>query len=133
MWLILSLIYSMSCAPLPTVLPTEELVAEAREAPSAAYQLLYNSQTLPEAALIQQRVRILAWLQRMNLSARQLVMLSALRQNVVQRQAQLKALEESESLKQAVLETPIFNSIWDLMRQGNSLDSEALAPSMEQL
>ena len=133
MWLIFSLTYSMSCAPEPVVMPTEALVAEKQRTPSAAYQLLYNSQALPEAPLVQQRVRILAWLHRMNLSDSQLTMLQNIRATVIERQQQLLQLEKQESTTQAELETPIYNAIWDLMRKGHRLDSDALKPALSDL
>ena len=134
MFLVFSLIYSIGCGGEPTEMPTEALVAqtESEETP-AGYQLIYDSPSTPKPDPNQQRVRILLWLKRMNFNASQLEQLSELRTIVQDRQKQLLLREEQFATQTIELETPIYNQLWDALRNGKTLDSEEVKPLIEQL
>ena len=126
--------YSIACTSQPTEMPTEETIAELKpqEIP-ASYQLLYNSSELKNPDPNQQRLRILIWLDRMNCNISQLELLEQLRKQAVEKEKQLK-IKEIEREKEIIQkQTPIYNQIWDAMRQGKSIDSEEIIPLLEAL
>ena len=131
---VFSLIYSIGCSVEPTEMPTEYLVekTETEDIP-AGYQLIYDSPSFPKPDANHQRVRILLWLKRMNCNSAQLSLLEELRTLVVERQQQLVTRESEETKKRMEAETPIYNQIWDALRQGKDLDSEEVAPLVQQL
>jgi hypothetical protein len=131
---VFSLIYSIGCSVEPTEMPTESLVqkTETEEIP-AGYQLIYDSPSFPVPDPNHQRVRILLWLKRMNFNSSQLSLLEDLRNLVVERQQQLIKRETEENKKRIETETPIYNQIWDFLREGKTLESEEVVPLLEQL
>jgi hypothetical protein len=134
MFIVLSMIYSTGCSIEPTEMPTETLVAqnESYEIP-AGYQLIYDSPGLPKPDANQQRVRVLLWLKRMNFNSSQLEQLENLRQRIVERHQQLILREEAQAKKVIESETPIYNQIWDALRQGKTLESSELEPILIEL
>lgn len=132
--LLFAIIYSTACTSEPTEMPTEKTISELQpsEIP-ASYQLLYHSSELKRPDPNQQRLRILIWLDRMNCNVSQLELLEQLRKQVVEKEKQLKN-QEIEREKQIIQQqTPIYNQIWDAMRQGKDLDSEEITPLLETL
>ena len=134
MFLVFSLIYSTGCGVEPTEMPTESLVSQTENAEiPAGYQLIYDSPSVPTPDANQQRVRILLWLQRMNFNSSQLDQLEELRKIVVEREKLLRQREEEQAKRIIESETPLYNQIWDALRQGKSLDSEEITPVLEEL
>ena len=127
-------IFLISCQPSPTTMPTEELVdATENQEPPAAYQLIYETHNVVQPDPNQQRVRVLLWLERMNCNLSQLQKLEELRQLVLNKQSQLEDLERTRTQKIQEAQTPIFNQIWDLLRQGVRIEDEAMAGLLNSL
>jgi len=128
---ITSLILALSaCVADPDPLPTEVLVASSdakidRASEPALYQMLYDYAFLPEVQHAEQRVRILIWLKRMDLSTYQLNSLMDLagwvseeRVRIEERQAQILGDYEPRLI-------PIYDDLWQRLSSGAELtDSE---------
>ena len=113
----------LSCSNEPQTLPTEkQLEPTQADPPPVAYQLLYDSPGLPKPTEELQRLKILLWIQRMNLRTNQLNRLESLRQEVVERQKKIDSIEREESQKIVDLEKPIYNALWDLLKSGQTID-----------
>ena len=134
MFLVFSFLYSIACNTEPTEMPTEALIDQIDDyTVPAGYQLIYDGSNTSKPDPNQQRVRILLWLQRMNFNASQLNQLEELRQSVREREKSLKQLEQDYSKQVVESETPIYNQLWDSLRQGQTLDSSEMEPLIEQL
>lgn len=134
MFLVFSFLYSIACSIEPTEMPTEALIDQIESSPTpAGYQLIYDGSNTPTPDPNQQRVRILLWLQRMNFNVSQLNQLEELRQSVLERENSLRQLEQKYTKQVVESETPIYNQLWDSLRQGRTLDSPELEPLLEQL
>lgn len=129
-----SLTYSTACTSESTQMPTEETIAALnKEEIPASYQLLYHSSELKTPDPNQQRLRVLIWLDRMNCNNSQLELLEQLRRKVLEKENRLRE-QETEREKQIIQEqTPIYNEIWDAMREGKDLDSEEVSQLMQEL
>ena len=131
----ITLIHSMvlmGCRNDPTPMPTEQLIEDVvDEIPE--YQSIYHTPSLSYPDTNQQRVRILLWLQRMNCNVSQLQKLEALRQIVADKQTQLAIVEQNRAQQIQESYTPIYNQLWDLIRQGEDLDSETVQRSITEL
>ncbi len=121
-----------ACTNDPTPMPTEQLMEEITEA-SPAYQSIYHTPALSKPSANQQRVRILLWLQRMNCNVSQLQKLDELRRLVVEKQAQLVTAETQRSQQIQEAYTPVYNQLWDEIRQGHDLESENVQAAIQQL
>lgn len=122
----------MGCANDPTPMPTEKLMDEVVDS-NPAYQSIYHMPALSQPDSNQQRVRALLWLKRMNCNVSQLQKLEELRQIVVDKQQQLDIAERNRTQQIQESYTPIYNQLWDGIRQGAELDSETIQASLEQL
>jgi len=129
-----SLTYSTACTSESTQMPTEETIAALnQEEITASYQLLYHSSELKTPDPNQQRLRVLIWLDRMNCNNSQLELLEQLRRKVLEKENRLRE-QETEREKQIIQEqTPIYNEIWDAMREGKDLDSEEVSQRIQEL
>lgn len=122
----------MGCTNDPTPMPTEKLMEEVVDS-NPAYQNIYHMPALSQPDSNQQRVRALLWLKRMNCNISQLQKLEELRQIVVDKQQQLQIAEEIRTKKIYESYTPIYNQLWDSIRQGQDLDSETVQESLTNL
>ena len=115
-------------------MPTEQAISETEtEEIPPAYQLIYNSAGVNTPDSNQQRLRALIWLDRMNCNLSQLEKLEQLRKIVVEKQNIL--LEKEKEVQNQILQTqtPIYNQIWDYMREGLSLEAEEIQPLLQEL
>ncbi len=122
----------IGCTNDPTPMPTEKLMDEVVDS-NPAYQSIYHMPALSQPDSNQQRVRALLWLKRMNCNVSQLQKLEELRQIVVDKQQQLDIAERNRTQQIQESYTPIYNQLWDGIRQGAELDSETIQASLEQL
>lgn len=122
----------MGCTNDPTPMPTEKLMDEVVDS-NPAYQNIYHMPPLSQPDSNQQRVRVLLWLKRMNCNVSQLQKLEELRQIVVDKQQQLDIAERNRTQQIQESYTPIYNQLWDGIRQGAELDSETIQASLDQL
>jgi len=116
-----------ACVAAPDPLPTEVLVASAdaridRASEPALYQMLYDYAFLPEVQYAEQRVRLLIWLKRMELTPYQLNSMLDLvgwvseeRTRIDERQAVILGEYEPRLL-------PIYNELWEKLSSGAELD-----------
>jgi hypothetical protein len=116
-----------ACVAAPDPLPTEVLVASAdarieRASEPALYQMLYDYAFLPEVQYAEQRVRLLIWLKRMDLTPYQLnsmldlaEWISEERGRIEDRQAEILGEYEPRLL-------PIYNELWRQLSAGVELD-----------
>lgn len=115
--------FFLSCSNEPQKLPTEKQLEQAQsDPPPAAYQLLYDSPGLPKPTEELQRLKILIWLNRMQLTANQLNRLESLRAEVVERHKNIEKMEKEEAQKIIELEKPIYNGLWDLLKSGQTIE-----------
>ena len=120
------------CDNTPTPMPTEDLV-DSIELLSPEYQLIYHTQATGTPDPNQQRVRVLLWLNRLNCNLSQLQTLEELRQLVNTKISQLNEIEAKNNQKSQEAYTPIYNQLWDQLRQGVSIEDEQLDPLFESL
>ena len=123
------ILFGLSCSTATTTFPTKKQIdqEEGFKEPSPLYQLLYDSQPLPAPTAEQQRLRIYLWLKKMNLNEDQLRMLQLLRTDIVNRQKELVQKEQQASTTLIELETPIYNQLWDIIREGKDIDDQERA------
>ena len=129
---------SMGCIADPDPLPTHLLVVGAnkqieRASEPALYQMLYDYAFLPEVQQAEQRVRILLWLQRMNLGDYQLAALQELGEQVKKEHADLEAKHRSivEGYEPRLL--PAYQALWQGLQEGASMDDPSLEESARAL
>ena len=129
---------SLGCASSPEAFPTEAQVEEKQEQIDEAelppaYQTLYASHGLPKPSALGQQVRALIWLQRMNLTQSQLTQLESVWRMAQERHQQLLTLEKNTAEQIKAQEIPIYQSIWDNLKSGKSIDSEPITEAIQQL
>ena len=73
------------------------------------------------------------WLTRLNCNISQLQTLEELRQIVANKMKQLSEIEAKNKQQSQEAYTPIYNQLWDQLRQGVSIDDEQLDPLFESL
>jgi hypothetical protein len=129
---------SVGCIADPDPLPTHLLVAGAnkqieRSSEPALYQMLYDYAFLPEIQHAEQRVRILLWLQRINLGDYQLAGLQELGEQVKKEHAALEARHRAivEDYEPRLL--PAYQALWDGLQSGASISDAALEESAQAL
>ena len=119
------------CGNDPTTMPTKKQIDQERgfTKPSPLYQLLYESQPLPKPSSDQQRVRILIWLQKLEFNDDQLRLLSELRKEIQNRKEEIIKREQEAAAKLVESETPIYNTLWEALKEGKNLknQNEAIA------
>ena len=116
----------MACSTEPRTMPTKDQIDQERgfSKPSPIYQLLYESQPMPKPTASQQRVRIFLWLQKLELNEDQLRLLEGLRKDIQNRKAEI-IQRETEATKNIIeSETPIYNEIWDALKEGKQLQNQ---------
>ena len=115
-----------SCSTEPTTLPTQKQIIqeEGFTEPSPLYQLLYDSQPMPQPTATQQRLRIYIWLKKLNLNEDQLRQLQELRSDIQNRKNELIQKESKYSESLIEMETPIYNELWDAVQQGKELKNQ---------
>lgn len=128
----------IGCSTTPTEFPTKAQIEDAEElienqSLSPAYQVLYSYSGLPKPSPEGQRVRALIWVQRMNLTQNQLTLLESVWRMAQARHQQLLDLEESKAGQINVEETPVYEAIWDQLRDGETLDSPSVLTQIEAL
>ncbi len=117
----------LACAPAPRPLPAEEAAASAspNTTPSLA-RALYEAPVAPTPTAEEQRVRLLVWLLRMELSPSQLDRLSALRLVALEQEARLAEAEQALIAQHADEATEIYGALWEGLRAGRSPDDPEL-------
>ena len=115
------------CGNDPIAMPTKKQIDQERgfTKPSPLYQLLYESQPLPKPSSDQQRVRILIWLQKLEFSDDQIRFLSELQKEIQNRKEEVIQKEREASDKLVELETPIYNTLWDALKEGKNLKNQS--------
>lgn len=129
---LLTTLMFLGCDNTPTPLPTEDLI-ESIETLSPEYQLIYHTQSTSTPDPNQQRVRVFLWLNRLNCNISQLQTLDELRQVATNKINQLNSIEDNNTRRSQEAFTPIYNQLWDQLRQGVSIDDESLKPLFESL
>ncbi|MCB9744630.1 MAG: hypothetical protein H6741_01100 [Alphaproteobacteria bacterium] len=119
------------CDSEPMPLPTEQQAAEADAEMAAAEhppltQLLYDQAQLPAFQKRQQRVRLLIWIRHMELGAFQLKALSELTELVRQERARIEGEQRRIAQDYDAAITPVYDQLWESLRQGKTLDDPAL-------
>ena len=119
------------CGNDPTTMPTKTQIDQERgfTKPSPLYQLLYESQPLPRPSSDQQRVRILIWLQKLEFNDDQLALLSELQKEIQNRKDEVIKREQEAATNLIESETPIYNTLWEALKEGKNLknQNEAIA------
>jgi hypothetical protein len=117
-----------ACVADPDPLPTEVLVASAdaridRSSEPALYQMLYDYAFLPEVQYAEQRVRLLIWLKRMELTPYQLNSMLDLAEWVTEERSRIED-RQSEILNNFEPRLlPVYNELWRQLSSGAELDN----------
>lgn len=127
---LLLLALGLGCAPEPTPLPTQAEVtaAEAREEAPDLARALYDAPVLPAATASEQRVRMLLWIRRMELSRGQLDRLEALRKLAVAQAERVRAAEAAVTQEYAPEANATYDALFEALAAGKDLDDPSLAP-----
>ena len=116
-----------ACVADPDPLPTEVLVASAdaridRASEPALYQMLYDYAFLPEVQYAEQRVRLLIWLKRMELTPYQLNTMLELAEWVSEERSRINERQEVIIGEYEPRLLPIYNDLWQRLSSGAELD-----------
>jgi hypothetical protein len=132
--IVTALALGLSCAPEPQPLPTEAAVNVLdRSVQPPLYQMLYDAPALPGSKPLQQRVRILIWLQHMGLEAAQLSRLEELYAVAKERRESIFQAEHALSQRWEPEENRIYTQLWTAMEQGTPLDDPTMGTLTEEL
>jgi hypothetical protein len=117
-----------ACVADPDPLPTEVLVASAdaridRSSEPALYQMLYDYAFLPEVQYAEQRVRLLIWLKRMELTPYQLNSMLDLAEWVSEERSRIEERQSEilDNYEPRLL--PVYNELWRQLSSGAELDN----------
>jgi hypothetical protein len=121
-------LFTFGCTPEPRPLPTAKAIEELDRAQQPPlYQLLYDVPALPAFDPDVTRVRILIWLQHLNLSEGQLTRLDELRALADNRRTRIVDAEREAAERWSNEEQAIYNDIWTHLKSGRTVDDPALA------
>lgn len=126
----------LGCSADPLPLPTAEAVADAQDpAPPELplYQVLYAAETGPAPTAALQRVRLLLWLQHLELSTAQLDLLDTLRADADARAVRLREAEAALLERNADEEQRLYAALWDALSQGVDPASPAVTEIADKL
>ena len=131
----LLLALGLGCAPEPTPLPTATAVAaaEARDPSPSLARALYDAPVLPTPSASEQRVRLLLWLRRMELSRGQLDRLERLRALAVAQAERVRQAEASVNADFAPEADLVYGQLFEALAAGTSPDDPSLAPLVDRL
>jgi hypothetical protein len=104
-----------------------------RGAEPPLYQLLYDTPALPGSKGIQQRVRILIWLNHIKLNLGQLKRLDELRLLVAERRERIRDAEQSVALRWEGKENAVYGQLWDALSTGTAVDAPEMAKATHSL
>lgn len=130
---IIAVSLNLSCVTPVSTMPTEEAVNQIEEAQPPIYQLLYDAPVLAETQQSLQRVRILMWLQHLDLSITQLKALEQLRASTHERRDAIIAAERAAAQEQEPQERAVYDALFEALQQGMALDDLSLEPHIATL
>ncbi len=117
-----------ACAVEPKPLPTAEAIKDLDRAQQPPlYQLLYDVPALPAFDAEVTRVRILIWLQHLNLSKGQLTRLSELSALADNRRERIASAERGASTQWLTQERAVYDKIWVHLKDGRPVDDPEMA------
>ena len=121
-------LFTFGCTPEPRSLPTAKAIEDLDRAQQPPlYQLLYDVPALPAFDPEVTRVRILIWLQHLQLSEGQLTRMNELRALADNRRARISEAESEAANQWKQQEQGVYEQIWTHLKEGRSVDDPAMA------
>ena len=121
-------VFTFGCTPEPQPLPTAKAIKDLDRAQQPPlYQLLYDVPALPAFDDEVTRVRILIWLQHLQLSEGQLTRLDELRALANNRRERIAAAEQDAAAQWLKQERGVYDQIWSHLKEGRPVDDPAMA------